>query len=155
MAELPRSPEQPILPTRLFAYLVVIGFVMGVSALAVIWWATDAYGEVVGRTMGLTVFSLANVWFALETSDPEHSVFSIGTLAQNPSLLKGAGLALVATVLATELGLLNRILETVGLSIDQWLICIVVSLAVLVVVEVTKLLHLNADAAPRLEAAAA
>ena len=65
---------------------------MAVCTLAVIWWATDAHGEAVARTMGLTVFSLANIWFALETSDPAHSVFGID-LRDNPTLLKGVGLA--------------------------------------------------------------
>ena len=45
MTEAPRDPTQPILPNRLFTYLVFIGFVMAVCTLGVIWWATDAYGE--------------------------------------------------------------------------------------------------------------
>ncbi|HSM34448.1 MAG TPA: HAD-IC family P-type ATPase [Anaerolineae bacterium] len=143
MAERPRPPDQKILPTFLFTYLVVIGLVMAASTLGVIWWATDAYDEAVARTMGLTVFSLANVWFAIETSDPNHSIFSGGFL-ENPTLLKGAGLAVLATVAATELGILNRILSTVDLNLDQWLICIVLSLAVLVVVEIAKLLRIRA-----------
>jgi Ca2+-transporting ATPase len=142
MSERPRSPKEPILSRRLYGYLVIAGAVMGISTLATIWWATDAYGEAVARTMGVTVFSLANIWFAIETSDPEHSVFA-GELLENPSLLKGVGLAVVATIAATEIGLLNRVLETVGLSIEQWLVCLVVSLAVLVVAEGVKFLHIR------------
>jgi Ca2+-transporting ATPase len=142
MNEAPRDPRQPILPNRLFTYLVFIGFVMAVCTLAVIWWATDAHGEAVARTMGLTVFSLANIWFALETSDPAHSVFSMD-LRENPTLLKGVGLAILVTIAAVELNLLNRLLETTSLTIEQWVICVVVSLAILVVAEVVKLLHVN------------
>ena len=71
----------------------------------------------------------------------------------------------MATVLASELGLLNRILDTVNLTTDQWLIAFVVSLAVIVVAEVKKLLKIQtaeipplaavpADAAPAAPAAA-
>ena len=97
--------------------------------------------------MGLTVFSLANIWFALETSDPLHSVFAMD-LRDNPTLLKGVGLALLVTIAAVELGVLNRFLGTTGLTIEQWVICIVVSLATLVVGEVVKLLHVNTQEMP-------
>ena len=144
MNEAPRDPTQPILPNRLFSYLVFIGLVMAICTLGVIWWATDAHGEAVARTMGLTVFSLANIWFALETSDPAHSVFDMD-LRANPTLLKGVGLAILVTIAAVELNVLNRLLDTTSLTIEQWIICIVVSLAVLVVGEVVKLLHISTE----------
>jgi Ca2+-transporting ATPase len=150
MDDAPRPPENPILPTRLFAYLVAVGLVMAVCTLGVIWWATDAYGEAVARTMGLTTFSLVNIWFALETSDPRHSIVSID-LAGNPALLKGVGLAVLVTIGAAELGILNRLLGTTNLDIDQWIICVVVSLAVLVVAELTKLLRLKVYDTPENE----
>jgi Ca2+-transporting ATPase len=148
MAEPPRSPEQRILPSRLFTYLIFIGTIMGICTLATIWWATDAHGEAVARTMGLTVFSLANIWFALETSDPQHSVFSMD-LRDNPTLLKGAGAALLATIAAVELGILNRILGSTSLTVEQWVICVVVSLVVLIVPEVIKLLHVDTEETAR------
>jgi Ca2+-transporting ATPase len=144
MAERPRSPDRPILPRYLFNYLVFIGIVMAVCTLGVIWWATDAFDEATARTMGLTVFSLANVWFALETVDPTRSVFS-GSVADNPTLLKGAGLALLATIAATELGVLNRLLGTTDLDADQWVIAIVASLVVLVVAEGANFLKVRTE----------
>jgi Ca2+-transporting ATPase len=97
--------------------------------------------------MGLTTFSLVNIWFALETSDPRHSIVSID-LAGNPALLKGVGLAVLVTIGAAELGILNRLLGTTNLDIEQWVICVVVSLAVLAVAELTKLLRLGVYDAP-------
>jgi Ca2+-transporting ATPase len=137
MAEEPRSPETPILARRLFGYLAIVGVIMGASTLVTIWWATGAYGEAVARTMGVTVFSFANIWYAIETSDPGHSVFA-GRLLSDPPLLKAVGLSVVAIIAANELGILNRVLETVGLTMEQWIISIAVSLVVLVVVEVVK-----------------
>ena len=110
--------------------------------------------------MGLTTFSLFNLFFSLETADEDRSLFGPEIL-QNPMLLKTTALSVAAIVLATEFGLLQRILGTVGLSLDQWLICIVVSLAIVVVCEVKKLLHIQtveepaARQAPTAPAAAA
>ena len=147
MTEPPRPPENPILPRPLFVYLVFIGLVLAACTLGTIWWATDQYGDAVARTMGVTVFSLANIWFALETSDPKRSLFSGGVL-ENPALLKATGLAIVATVAAVELGLLHRLLGTVSLTIDQWVISVVVSLGVVVVVEGARLLNVRTEEAP-------
>ena len=99
--------------------------------------------------MGLVAFSLCNIWFALETSDEEKSVFSPVTV-NNPTLLKAAGVAFLFTVLATELRITNTILDTVNLAADQWAIAFVVSLAVIVIAEVKKLLKIRTTALPAL-----
>jgi Ca2+-transporting ATPase len=151
MREAPRSPEVPILSRRLMAWLVVAGLVMAACSLGVIAWATPRFGEEVARTMGVVVFSLTNIWFALETSNEERSLFG-GELLENPTLLKGAGFAVLFTVLATELQITNRILDTTNLTIEQWVTCVIVSLPVLVVAEIKKLLHIRTTEAPRLAA---
>ena len=99
--------------------------------------------------MGVVVFSLANIWFALETSNEDTSLFSSETL-ENPTLLKGAVVAFLFTIAATELGFLNRLLDTVNLTIDQWWICLVVSLAIIVLAEVKKLLKIRTTEIPAL-----
>jgi Ca2+-transporting ATPase len=48
------------------------------------------------------------------------------------------GISLLVTVLATELGFLQRGLGTVSLSGNQWLLCIAVTLAFLLIDEVVK-----------------
>jgi Ca2+-transporting ATPase len=92
--------------------------------------------------MGLTVFSLFQIWFALETSDEEHSLVSPDA-RPSATLLKAVGGALVVTVVATELGLLNRILNTKELTLEQWGVCLLVSLAIIVIAEVRKALHIR------------
>jgi Ca2+-transporting ATPase len=49
------------------------------------------------------------------------------------------GLTVLLTILATELGFLQRILGTAELTGDQWLTCIGVGLIVLLVDEVIKI----------------
>jgi Ca2+-transporting ATPase len=151
MHEAPRPPEQPILPRRLLAWVIFAGVVMAIATLGMIAWATPQFGEQTARTMGVVTFSLANVWFALETADEERSLFNPDA-RPSATLLKAAGGALVATVFATEFGLVRRLLDTVNLDLNQWAACILVSLAILVVAEARKLLGIHtiepAKAAP-------
>src|SRR6185503_16267642 len=63
-------------------------------------------------------------------SDQLESVFSRSLLA-NGKLLQMSGLSLVSIVLASELDLLNRFLNTVHMPIQQWLICIAVGSAII------------------------
>jgi Ca2+-transporting ATPase len=138
----PRPANEAILPTRLLAWLVVGGLVMGVGALAVIAWATTAFpseNDVIARTMGFTTFSISNLAFSWATKDETRSVFSAEVMQDRAFVI--ASLASVASIfLAVELGLFQRFLDTTSLTSDQWLICIVVGLAVLVVSEVRKLI---------------
>jgi P-type Ca2+ transporter type 2C len=142
MGDAPRAPSTPILSTRLLVWLVIAGITMAAVTLGVISWATGQFGDAVGRTMGLTTFAITNIWFALETSDEDRSLFSDSILS-NPTLIKMAGLAGVATVATSELGLLNRLLGTVNLSTDQWAVCLVAAFAVVVLAEAKKLFKIR------------
>jgi len=152
MNDAPRPPEQKILPRRLMTWLIVSGAVMGGLTLGIIWWATPIYGDSAARTMALVAFSIANIWFALETADEEHSIINFDVILANPTLLKTVGLSAVAILLATELNIFHRILDTVSLTIDQWAICFVVSLAMLIVAEGRKLLGIHTTEPARLAA---
>jgi Ca2+-transporting ATPase len=101
MKDAPRPPKRPILPRRLMVWVIFSGVTMAIVTLGVISWATNVYGDAVARTMGLTVFSLCQIWFAIETSDEDRSAFSIETL-RNPILIKVVLGALLVTVLATS-----------------------------------------------------
>ena len=55
---------------------------------------------------------------------------------------------MLTIILATELPFLQRILGTISLSIDQWLVCIVVSLSLIVAEEARKLLGIRTGGEP-------
>jgi Ca2+-transporting ATPase len=139
MRRKPRASDEEILPRPLLIWVAIAGFVLGGATLAVIWWADDTYGSVVARTMGLTTFALSNVVFSLTTRDERRSVFSLELLEDRMFLLCSGG-SLVAILLGTELGLLQRILHTTHLSLHQWLVCIVVALAIVPVSEARRLI---------------
>ena len=148
MDEAPRDKDARILPRPLFLWLAFVGLVFAAITLPLIVWAEGMYDEVVAHTMGLVTFSLLHVWFSIETSDEERTIFS-SQLLENPTLLKASAASLLTVFLATTFGPLQRLLDTTELSIDQWAISIAASLIIIVVAEVRKLFRRrSAPAAP-------
>jgi P-type Ca2+ transporter type 2C len=143
MAEAPRPKDQRILPRPLFVWLAFIGLVMAAITLGVIVWAENAFDERVAHTMGLVTFSLLHLFFSLETSDEERTLFS-SELLENRVLLKTSGLSLLSIFLATTFGPLQRVLDTVELGADNWAICIVAAASIIVVAEIRKLVRRRA-----------
>jgi Ca2+-transporting ATPase len=128
-------------------WLVFLGLVMAAGTLGVLSWADSQFGPAVARTMGVTTFSLFRLFSSLETADESESMFG-GSILGNRPLLIGTGMSILTIILATELGFLQRILGTVSLSIDQWVVCIVVPLSLIVVEEARKLLKIRTSDEP-------
>ncbi len=157
MDDPPRPKDRPILPRRLSAWLVINGLIMAVGTLGVIVWSTNTFSETVAHTMGLTTFSLYNLFFSLETANEDRSLFS-SELLENPMLVKTSFASLIAIIAATELGFFHRLLDTVSLTLDQWVVCAAVAASIIVICEVKKLLHIRVTeevAVPAVEAASA
>jgi Ca2+-transporting ATPase len=137
MLRKPRPAVQAILPKPLLVWLAFIGVQMGVVTLLVLWWATPVYGEDVARSMGVTVFSIFNIAFAWATKDELRSLLDTD-VAGDRYLVRTTILSVITVFLATEFGPLQRLLGTVSLTFDQWVICWVAGLSVLLVSEIKK-----------------
>jgi Ca2+-transporting ATPase len=140
MRRKPRSSDEAILPRPLLVWVVIAGLVLGGATLGVIWWADDHYGNrALARTMGLTTFAISNVVFSFTTRDERRSVFSLDVLEDKVFLMCTGG-SLLAILFGAELGVFQRILGTVHMDRNQWLVCIVVGLAIVPVSEARRLL---------------
>jgi Ca2+-transporting ATPase len=106
----------------------------------VIWWADDAHDAVIARTMGLTTFAIANVFFSFCVKDDLRSVFDVETFADR-RLLKMTALSGLAILFGTELRILQHILHTVSLTGRQWVICILAALTIVAASEIQKLVR--------------
>jgi Ca2+-transporting ATPase len=140
MERKPRKPEQPLLRRTDTRWFVVAGLVMATATLAVAAWAEHEHGEDVARTMALTTFSIANLLFSFTARDEFASIFSLDTF-NDRTFVVASLLSAVAIVITTELGFLQRVLDTVSLTGQQWLICLGAGLAVLVASEIRKFAH--------------
>ncbi len=138
MQRKPRRSDEPILDRPALIWLAFVGVVLGATTLGVIAWANGAHGAAIAHTMGLTTFSVANVYYALCAKDDRRSVFSLDTFDDHRLVLT-TGMSIAAIILGTQLGLLNKIINTVGLNLHEWLICIIAAVTIVVASEVRKL----------------
>jgi Ca2+-transporting ATPase len=137
MARKPRDPEAQILPRSKLLWLALVGGVMAAATLGVLAWADSNYDTKIARTMGMTSFAIANLFYSFCERDERASVFSLDVL-RDRRFLMFSGASVLAIILAPQLNLLNRILQTTPLTLHQWLICIVAALAAVVVTEIRK-----------------
>jgi magnesium-transporting ATPase (P-type) len=142
MEQAPRPKGQPILSRRLSVWLASCGLVMAAGTLGLIAWASANFDTAIAHTMGLATFSIFHLFFSLETADPERTIFS-SELVDNPTLLKSTGFSILAIILATTFGPLQRILDTVDLTVEQWTLCIAVAASIVAVCEVKKVLRIH------------
>jgi Ca2+-transporting ATPase len=155
MERRPRKPDQPILTRSSTGWFALAGIVMAASTLAVIAGAEHEEGADLARTMGMTTFAIANLVFSFTARDELRSVLSLDTFGDRRFVLTSL-LSAGAIILATESQFLHRILDTVELTGNQWLICIAGGLTIAVVSEIRKfLLRRQAATAPPREPAAA
>jgi Ca2+-transporting ATPase len=137
MKRKPRPPEQPILTRALLVWLAIAGFVMGACTLGVIWWGADHRTVEIARTMGVTTFAIANLAFSIESRSERESIFTFDFLDDRRFVML-SGMSVAAIVLGPELGLFQRILHTVHLTFHQWLLCIVLGIAIIAAAEIRK-----------------
>jgi Ca2+-transporting ATPase len=136
MERKPRPLSQPVLSRSQWIRLILTGILIAIGTLVIeaIYEPIDA---ALAATMGLVVFSLFNIAFGLSARSEFGTVFIRDTVADRRQL--GLyGLALLLTLLATELGFLQRVLGTVSLNGNQWLICAAVAFVLLLVDELVK-----------------
>ena len=132
----PRPLSQPVLSRSQWARLILTGVIIALATLA-IETTYEATGAALAATMGFVVFSLFNVAFGLSARSEFGTVFIRDTVGDRRQLML-YGLALLLTLLGTELGFLQRILGTISLNGNQWLICIAFALGLILIDEVIK-----------------
>ena len=109
--------------------------------------AEPEYGAAVASTMLLTTLSLFHLVAGYMARDPENTIFDRAALP-GATQLRRYGFALLAIILVTTLGFLQRIFSTVELGFNQWAICAGIALSLLVVEELIKLSMRGRAAAP-------
>jgi Ca2+-transporting ATPase len=108
--------------------------------------------------MLLTALSLSHLAVGFLARDQRNTIFDRAAIP-GPTQLRRYGIALLAIILVTTIGFLQRIFDTTELSFSQWSICIGIAASLVVVEELIKLVLRQRDrrraAAPRLSTSGA
>jgi Ca2+-transporting ATPase len=139
MERTPRKPEKPLLTRADTRWFVIAGLVMAAATLAVIAGAEHEHGEGLARTMGLTTFAIANLFFSFAARDQLRSVFSLDTF-NDRMFITTSLMSVAAIIFVTELEFFQRVFKTVELTGNQWLICIGAGATIIVAAEIRKFL---------------
>jgi Ca2+-transporting ATPase len=137
MSRRPRPVSAPVLTRTQWIRVAVTGLLSAICALIARVVGEDAYDAAIGATMLLVTISLLHVVVALSVRSEFGTIFSRDSLPGAPQL-RLYSLTILLTVLVTELGFLQRIFDTVDLTLDQWLICLGLALLLLIYEEVAK-----------------
>jgi len=146
----PRSPDAPIIDRATAIHILLVGGLMAVLSLVLGYFfqgsgteAADAgggahYGAVtVWQTMVFTVLVFSQLTLALAERSTNHSFFRIGVFS-NPHMIGAIVLTSALQLCVVYVPFLQRFFRTVGLSARQLALCLAVSLAVFVFVELKK-----------------
>ena len=134
MERKPRPLSQPVLSRGQWMRIIFIGFLVSLGTMVLEYLQVDA---AVAGTMGFVAFSLCNITIALSVRDENASAFNRDFLSDRRQLML-FGLSLLFVFVPVEMGL-PRFLGLSNLGGYQWLICIAVAVAVLLVDEVIKI----------------
>jgi P-type Ca2+ transporter type 2C len=137
MKRRPRKPEAPILSRADTQWFIVAGLVMAIATLAVAAGAEHDQGEELARTMAMTTFAIANLLFSWTARDKLRSMFNLDTFNDRTFLITSL-MSVAAIIFATELRFFQRILHTLELTGNQWLICIGAASTIVVASEIWK-----------------
>jgi Ca2+-transporting ATPase len=134
----PRSPDAAILDRSRLTRIIFGAVVMTFLTLAVLVVGEDRVGTDVALTMTFTTFVLLQMANAFAVRVGGGTVASAHSLT-NKLLWVALGSVVAVQVAVVEVGFLQDIFDTVGLSAAQWATCVGVALAYLLVDEVRSL----------------
>ncbi|MCS6836207.1 MAG: cation-translocating P-type ATPase [Anaerolineae bacterium] len=144
MRRRPYRPEESLFGRGLGRHIVIVGLTMGATGVLLGLWAKQQYlsgapGYVSNtwNTMLFFFLTIAQMGHALGLRSHRESLFSLPFFS-NPALLAAVAVTVIVQTLAIYLPFFNNLFNTTPLTLEQLLICAVLSTVVFIAVEVEK-----------------
>lgn len=131
----PRNPKKRLITMKRFLDWSLAGLVMAISTLFVFFWYLDDLPK--AQSMAFCILVLSQMVYAFNCRNKHKSLFSMN-LFENIYLVGAVFISVLAQVLVIELPFFQEVFKTVGLSLEEWVVVALFSLAVLGFDEVRK-----------------
>jgi Ca2+-transporting ATPase len=139
MKRKPRPADQRIMTRPLAIRLVIVGILVALVSVGAYQWTQTTMGDsAAAQTMAMVMFSIVHIPFSLSLRQPTETVFRRETFS-NRYLWLAYGWIILILILLTEIGMFQRIFDTVPLTNQQWGICFIVAFLFLFAGEIAKL----------------
>ena len=141
LSQPPRPHDEGVLKRRHFVRLAGIGLLLTAVTLGTFWWALDATGDMtVARSAALTQMVVLQFYHSFNCRSLDRSLFAISPFS-NRFLFASTATVALAHIAALHVGVLQRVLGTAPLTIDQWSWILLAGSLVVIGGEMDKLLN--------------
>ncbi|WP_341393165.1 cation-translocating P-type ATPase [Arthrobacter sp. G119Y2] len=142
MKQRPRPAREPLLTGNRILRILSMGVVMAAGTCAVLYLAPEMYPESAGdplfaTTLAFTTFVFYQAFNLLNVRSATGSVFSLQTFT-NRAIWVSLAAVVVLQVLVVQLGVLQGLFDTTGLTSGQWFLALGVGSTVLWISEIRK-----------------
>ena len=138
MNDKPRHPKESLFAHGGLIYIICNGLFIGTMSLVAFRYGLS-FSQETAQTMTFMVLSISQMFHSLNCRNIHQSMFAIGFF-KNRALLATVILGIILQVMVTHLTFFNMIFKTIPLNMTQWLVVLVLSLAIIPINEISKFL---------------
>ncbi len=134
----PRKPDEKVIDKKMWADILLLGFVLGFGTLGIFYW-TLPEGIDEARTIAFATLVMFQMFNVYNTRSSERSILSPETF-RNRYLHLSVLVSIILLAAVVYYAPLQKAFETVFIDFEHWIKIIAVSFTVIVVYEIKKLL---------------
>ncbi|MBW4646400.1 MAG: cation-transporting P-type ATPase [Goleter apudmare HA4340-LM2] len=138
MQRTPRSPREPLLSQSLFKRILAISIFNWILIFGVFEWIRQTSGNLdLGRTMAIQALVAGRIFYLLSISQLGIALFDRlrgirHTVSDTSAIIVGIVTTIVLQIIFSQWSLMNTLFATTPLNLNQWLICFLVGLPMIV-----------------------
>jgi cation-transporting ATPase F len=135
----PRNPNQPLLSGNLLKRILAISVFNWILIFGVFEWVRRETGNIdLARTMAIQALVAGRIFYLLSISQLGITTVAkirgkIDKIAGAPAIVVGIVATIILQIIFSQWSLMNELFETAPLNLNQWLICVLVGLPMIVV----------------------
>ena len=127
----PRNPKEPLITGKLLRRISIVSLFNWILIFGIFEWAKSTTGDIaVARTMAIQALVAARIIYLLSISQLGISLLNYITkksssITNAPILIVGIIGAVILQIIFSQSHLMNVLFETAPLNLNQWLICLI------------------------------